>query len=1049
MKPESDAITLNRTRLLSRLPALRFKNHPCDPNRDSNRFGAGNDCAAAEGSTPAGPESSAAPFEFSGSLTDDLEFLEFGDDTTPEQVQSVLDNYGAQAVSFMGSDLEGVYRADDGTLVEWDGESNYFTVTSPEDVGQFVYDRNLDQAIADYEDNFNREFWDSPGPVFHATPSENRDSIAESGIGAAAETRGMTNRSEGAAVYTTSEWDEAQSGSYGDLVLEIDTAAMKRDGHAVRVALEPDVVEGELRSALASALGDDYFSYDYESGMSPNTIVFQGNIPAKYVKFHDSRLKTDAATGERRMTEWLAAIVARLRESLSAAPGGLSLAAVSNRQRLLNAGGAARFKSSATVDECGASGGPGSRGGGGFRDGNDCAKGGGDVHIDLDELLSPEERQEFTEWLNGDRGEVPLIGTDRQILSPEFKEWFGESQVVGPDGRPLPVYHGTTAEFTAFDIAKAKGDNRTDMLGIFTTNEKKVAWGFSVGEGKYDNPEGHVKKLYMRMEKPFVIEDFADHYTHEAQPGSLIGKRVRKWHAKNNTEPFNQLRDFIRQVANKDKWADVTAEDVTNFRKHMMSRGYDGIIVKDTVMDAGGAGHQQNRPVNTFYIAFSANQVKSAEDNEGSYRKDDDDIRKSATFSSKLRTWRRKTSGCGAGKDGDPGFEEGNTCATGGRGKRQPNGVENIGGTDVVVNPSRAQAKKWLERSKYKELRGIIIPDTQDMYLWDAAHSGHDYIATMLGYTGDERERMLMGNARIYVKNPGQIDIMWDRFQDTGAFRPKSLKSACGAGETGDPGFQAGNTCAKRGMRRYALSEGGVAALDRDADDQEQKATDKVSPERKKLVDAFIRKFQRSADSNFGIAPDRLEEYVATAQQVAEKMTDTMLQRANENTLGVSWYKHVDDLTLKFMPKKDLSEKGRIGGAWVESHQSKGHLHLDGPFESGSQLRELDHLYAHEFGHAFDGNPGGSQLHPYRIDRYGGDPVRPGSPMLSDTRIWSDAHLAEIDTDDIALSKYAQTSHSEGFAEYARLVLTDPDTAREKFPKCWRAWQKFGLLEDD
>lgn len=45
---------------------------------------------------------------------------------------------------------------------------------------------------------------------------------------------------------------------------------------------------------------------------------------------------------------------------------------------------------------------------------------------------------------------LPHGDSTEQTETPAFKRWFGESKVVGEDGKPLVVYHGTTADFDAF-----------------------------------------------------------------------------------------------------------------------------------------------------------------------------------------------------------------------------------------------------------------------------------------------------------------------------------------------------------------------------------------------------------------------------------------------------------------------------------------------------------------------------------------------------------------------------------------------------------------------
>jgi hypothetical protein len=81
--------------------------------------------------------------------------------------------------------------------------------------------------------------------------------------------------------------------------------------------------------------------------------------------------------------------------------------------------------------------------------------------------------------------------------TPEFKTWFGNSNVVDPDGEPLVVYHGTDATFDEFDNAQADS-RRSSGSGFFFTTDRKVAAGY--GE--------NVKPVYLKSESLLEI-DFA------------------------------------------------------------------------------------------------------------------------------------------------------------------------------------------------------------------------------------------------------------------------------------------------------------------------------------------------------------------------------------------------------------------------------------------------------------------------------------------------------------------------------------------------------------
>jgi len=69
-------------------------------------------------------------------------------------------------------------------------------------------------------------------------------------------------------------------------------------------------------------------------------------------------------------------------------------------------------------------------------------------------------------------------GTD----SPAFREWFGDSAVKDEDGKPLVVYHGTTAEFEAFDPNKANPEADLGAGFYFTNNPDDVGNNYA-GEG--------------------------------------------------------------------------------------------------------------------------------------------------------------------------------------------------------------------------------------------------------------------------------------------------------------------------------------------------------------------------------------------------------------------------------------------------------------------------------------------------------------------------------------------------------------------------------------
>jgi hypothetical protein len=96
-----------------------------------------------------------------------------------------------------------------------------------------------------------------------------------------------------------------------------------------------------------------------------------------------------------------------------------------------------------------------------------------------------------------------------QFDTPEFKRWFGNSKVVGPDGQPKVMYHGTyRGGFSAFDRMKTTEWRRESMdtVGIWFSDNPSAEGGagmYAAGEGASIYP------VYLSIQKPKVYKTFA------------------------------------------------------------------------------------------------------------------------------------------------------------------------------------------------------------------------------------------------------------------------------------------------------------------------------------------------------------------------------------------------------------------------------------------------------------------------------------------------------------------------------------------------------------
>ncbi len=175
---------------------------------------------------------------------------------------------------------------------------------------------------------------------------------------------------------------------------------------------------------------------------------------------------------------------------------------------------------------------------------------------------------------------VPLFAI-RQIDTPEFKKWFGDSKVVDENGNPLVVYHGTRHDFDAFTIGEegAFFAAKPSVAGVFTLKDPE--------ESYTDFDEGaRIIPVYLSIENPLVITP-EEYLSAKAFGGKDIGDRYE-------------------------------AEEA----------GYDGIRITPNK----NFGPEWSADV---WVAFSPEQIKSATGNIGTFDETNPDIRYSVRESIK------------------------------------------------------------------------------------------------------------------------------------------------------------------------------------------------------------------------------------------------------------------------------------------------------------------------------------------------------------------------------------------------------------------------------
>lgn len=195
-----------------------------------------------------------------------------------------------------------------------------------------------------------------------------------------------------------------------------------------------------------------------------------------------------------------------------------------------------------------------------------------------------------------DYGQPMFKQNSDQTESPEFKAWFGDSKVVDESGKPLVVYHGTKNNFSIFDKEKIGQNFDASELGYYFTSKAD------------------------RDGKSSSASDYAVLPSQKINRDKAKGIDVSGYGNQPNVMPvYLSLKNPL--ILDSDGWQtplmylDARNED---FKKRLLPRGsYDGIIVYD------GTGKSKDKA----YVAFKANQIKSASGNQGTFDSNNPDIR--------------------------------------------------------------------------------------------------------------------------------------------------------------------------------------------------------------------------------------------------------------------------------------------------------------------------------------------------------------------------------------------------------------------------------------
>lgn len=197
-------------------------------------------------------------------------------------------------------------------------------------------------------------------------------------------------------------------------------------------------------------------------------------------------------------------------------------------------------------------------------------------------------------------------------LTMQQREYFKDSEVRDEDGRLIPVYHGSQAQFTEFSADFMSMHGIMEGQGFYFTDNRSMA-------ESYKRDGGQLLEGYLNISKPLsdsevtmtkaelkkllkAVDPTGDDVVINYDPTGGMGYPSKAWYNRALAATVEQIystsdsdSEILADVANSGAGAGATTKAARR------ALGYDGYIVKGKYDDA------------TVYVAFESNQFKNAD----------------------------------------------------------------------------------------------------------------------------------------------------------------------------------------------------------------------------------------------------------------------------------------------------------------------------------------------------------------------------------------------------------------------------------------------------
>jgi hypothetical protein len=183
---------------------------------------------------------------------------------------------------------------------------------------------------------------------------------------------------------------------------------------------------------------------------------------------------------------------------------------------------------------------------------------------------------------------------DGTFAAENMRRWCGDTPLKDSDGLPVVFYHGTTSDFSQFEL---------NGLGIHVGTMKAANDRLHLLGAHFD---GAIMPVVARCQRLLELPDIGWEF-----PASVMDELFN--HGVVDGDAADRLFLQVDRLTAEDEWH---PEAFALVREAILAAGYDGIVYQNDCEDPGSLS----------YIVLRPSDLKSALGNSGAFSLDDPDI---------------------------------------------------------------------------------------------------------------------------------------------------------------------------------------------------------------------------------------------------------------------------------------------------------------------------------------------------------------------------------------------------------------------------------------